>query len=683
MLYSSSLQRIESSNTALTNDVRAIKNYIASNQGVVESKVPVLSALDDDLMSTTLSASLMINAEASQPWSTIRVDRWIGAAKWWLLRSQLELRSIIAPEQSVSPAAYADLIKAGWILVDVIPCHPQFPFISASTSSELRSLSAEVKNEFSKITALAMVVPALSELSSLDLRLWESIPLKSPILRPYKVSQNLDAWTVDGGEHVLFRGFAFYESDSGTRSPCILLFLVHESAKAARLVAQDQNGDIVKAISLSGLLSPRNNLIRLVDRKEKDTVAFGKENLLLNHVQEAQVLWNMAEATSFYMSGRRLDHASLEDLKAYMLLTAVKNREEQAALQIRQEICKMNDIVECDQKGSLAQLAVSMTSQWIKGRLFQDARSDWRYQLCWRPESSLFSWAVACNHTTLIEFLVSEDPVIDEKSEFWRFDPWEFSVTYGNEALMRWCVKRDGRRDEDVTKYLYRAVTRGNANIVALLIDAGANIDDSVIYNLLLSPPSELVVHAILAMAYATNPASKPSLRKAADRGHEGALVLLSYVSAIERAHLLGYKRHSTQDSGHFEQVVAILAKAPNILPAFGLTLLTVERRRTQVLLKVVDIPPWLDTKVYLDSYHAYVENVPEGVSEAHKKVIKIETNGEFQITVVHQEKDLALRLGRTSEDPDRGGVSGRTSTIVFDTDGVSRAELLVERFPW
>ena len=663
----------------MTNDVRAIKNYIASNQAVVESKVPVLSGLDDDLMSTTLSASLMINAEASQPWSTIRVDKWIGAAKWWLLRSQLELRSIIAPEQSVSPAAYADLIKAGWILADVIPCHPQFPFISASTSSELRSLSAEVKNEFSKITALAMVVPALSELSSLDLRLWESIPLKSPILRPCKVSQNLDAWTVDGGEHVLFRGFAFYESDSGIRSPCILFFLVHENAKAARLVAQDQNGDIVKAISLSELLSPRNNLIRLVDRKDKDSVVFGKENLLLNHVQEAQVLWNMAEATSFYMSGRRVDHASLEDLKAYMLLTAVKNGEEQAASQIRQEICKMDNIVESDQKGSLAQLAVSMTSQLIEGRLY-----DWRHPRCSRPESSLFSWAVACNHTTLTEFLVNEDPVLDERSEFWDCDPWDSSVAYGNQTVLRWCVKHDTRRDRDVTIYLYRAVIIGNANIVALLINAGVNINQDVIDSLLRSPLSELVIHAILAMSYAFNTKPNASLRQAADRGHEGAIVLLSYVSAIEIAHLRGYKRHSTQDSGHCEQLLAILAKAPNILPAFGLTLLTVERRRTQVLLKVVDIPPWLDTTVYLDSYHAYVENVPEGLSETHKKLVKIGMNGEFQITVVHQGKDLLFQFSRDSRRYEKVfDASRRTQSIDFDTDEVSRPEILVERNPW
>ena len=640
--------------------------------------MPVLSAIDEDPMSTTLSASLMINAEASQPWSTIGFDQWIGAGKWWLLRAQLELRIIMEPKHNVAPAAYANLIKAAWISVDLIPCHPQFPFISAAKSSELQLLSTEVKHEFSRITALAMVVPSLDRLRNQDLRLWESIPTKAPILRPYKVSQNLDAWRADGGENVLLRKFASYEPDAVTCIPCVLLFLVHESAKAARLIAQDQYGGILKAISLAELSSPRNSHIRLDCLRDGNCVMFGKEKFVLNHIQDAQVLWNMAEATSFYVSGRRVDHASLEDLKAYMLLTAVKNREEQAALQLRQEICKTDDIVESDQRGSLAQLVVSMTSQLIEGRLYDSC--DPR---CCGPESSLFSWAVACNHTTLTEFLVNEDPVLDERSEFWHCDPWDSSVAYGNQAVLWWCVKHDTRRDRDVTKYLYRAVTRGNANIVALLIDAGANIDRDVIHNLLRSPLSELVIHAILAMAYATDPASKPRLRKAADRGHEGAIVLLSYVSAIESAHLLGYKRHSTQDSGHFEQVVAILAKAPNILPAFGLTLLTVKRRRTQVLLKVVDIPPWLDTTVYLKSYHAYVENVPEGLSETHKKVIKIGMKGEFQITVVHQEKHLLFELSKDPSRYDKAyGVRCPSGWIQLNTDEVSRPELLLKRPP-
>ena len=196
----------------MASDVQANKDCIASHQTVVASKVPTLSAVDDDLIDTSLRARLMINAEVHQPWSTIGFSQWIGTGRWWLLRAQMGLSTITESELSVAPAAFADLIKASWILVDVIPSHPQFPFISASTRSQLRSLSAEVTNEFSRITALAIVVPALDELRNQDLRFWEPIRAKALLLRPHKPSQNTEVWSVDGGEHVLFRRFAVRKS---------------------------------------------------------------------------------------------------------------------------------------------------------------------------------------------------------------------------------------------------------------------------------------------------------------------------------------------------------------------------------------------------------------------------------------------------------------------------------------
>ena len=593
------------------------------------SKVPGLSAINDDPMRTALSASLMISAEASQPWSTIGFDQWIGTSKWWLLRAQFELRTITEPEQSVAPAAYANLIKACWILIDVIPCHPQLPFISASKSFELQSLSAEVKKEFSRITALAMVVPALDELRSQNLRIWECVPVKAPLPRPYKVSQNLDAWRIDGGEEVLFRRFAFRKvMTSVTTSPCILLLLVHESAKAARLIAQDQYGDIFMATSFQE---------HVECRYDGQFVTVDEEKFVLDHLQEVQVLCTMIKATNFYIVGRQADHASLEDLKAYMLLTALKNVAGLAVEQIQQEISKMDSIGESNQKGRLTRLALLMASQWIK-------ESHLDYRKYYKSEFRLLSWAVVHNHTALIEYILSEDPVIVSSYEDYGV-LLKLSTHYGSATLVRWCLSNNIRlRRLDVTSSAYGAIRCGHANVLALVINAGADISEHLAQEALQSSLSELVIHAILAMAYATEPGSESSLRRAADRGHEGAIVLLSYALTMEEVDEKGFPSR-THNSGCFDQVVAALARLPNILPAFDLTLMTVERRRTQVLLKVVDLPPWLDTRVYLDSYHAYVENVPEGLSETHKKVIKIGTNGEFQITIVHQEKSLRFTV--------------------------------------
>ncbi|KAK0513396.1 hypothetical protein JMJ35_004382 [Cladonia borealis] len=695
----SSLQRIEISHEVLANNVQTIKDCIASNKAVTGCKVPALSAIDDDLMSTTLSANLMTNAEASQPWNTIGFDQWIGAGKWWLLRAQLVLRAMSEPGLSVAPEAYAALIKAGWILADVIPCHPQFPFISASKSSELQSLSAEVKNEFSRITALAMVVPALDQLSGQDLRLWESIPVKAPLLRPYKASQNLDAWRVDGGEHVLFRRFAFRELDSITTSPCILLLLVDESARAARLIAHDQYGELMKAISFSEL--PFREYVKSGD--DGQSLMVGKEKFVLTQVQEAQVLCTMIEATTFYISERQVDHASLEDLKAYMLLTAVKNQQEQVVMQIRQEIPETDKIVESNQKESLARFAASMAFQWIEGSLFQDDNGDPAYRGCWNRHYSLLTWAVTCNYTTLTEFLLSENPAVDERVPDHNH-PLFVAATYGNESVMRWFLSSPRASDKDVLKSLYIAMINRHENLAALLVDAGANITDmfdhslenfidrflrnvlkvdagaditdmfdnsleNFIDNFLRNVLSELVVHAILAFAYATKAESQRHLREAADRGHEGAVVLLSYAETMKRLDTCGYSSRLTHNSGKFQRVIAALANVPDTIPAFNLTLLTVERRRTQVLLEVVR--GCVRVGVFLDSYHAYIEDVSEGLWENLKKIVTIRRGGKFSFTVVHQEENLKFTVTREkifARDPfvnfEIGGHSKRISLL-------------------
>ena len=67
--------------------MKAIKGYIARHQFTkvsdgkasdgTETKpvAPSVSAIDDELFKTSLSAALMKSAEATQPWSTIGVDQ--------------------------------------------------------------------------------------------------------------------------------------------------------------------------------------------------------------------------------------------------------------------------------------------------------------------------------------------------------------------------------------------------------------------------------------------------------------------------------------------------------------------------------------------------------------------------------------------------------------------------------
>ena len=165
----------------------------------------------------------------------------------------MELYTISAPEEKVPLSAYANLIKSSWILVDIIASHPQITFVTASTHLEVRSLSAELKKEFARISSLPLITPDLGELESQDLRIWE-VTSRLQVLRPHRDARSMDEWTVASGERVLFQGFAVGELRIHTDPlPCIILFLVQEDASAARLVAQHQDGSVIMTVTCKPL----------------------------------------------------------------------------------------------------------------------------------------------------------------------------------------------------------------------------------------------------------------------------------------------------------------------------------------------------------------------------------------------------------------------------------------------
>lgn len=85
------------------------------------------------------------------------------------------------------------------------------------------------------------------------------------------------------------------------------------------------------------------------------------------------------------------------------------------------------------------------------------------------------------------------------------------------------------------------SIENGHENIVALLVEACTSLNSgplglpvALIHRALRSAMSEPVVHAILAIVYAIESQSEFNLREASDRGHEGAIVLLSYAETLK-----------------------------------------------------------------------------------------------------------------------------------------------------
>jgi hypothetical protein len=78
-----------SSTRALETDVAEIKGFIQASertQGNQPFAPPLVSVVEDEIFKISLSTTLMKNAEVFQPWSTIGVDQWIQAGKWWLMK---------------------------------------------------------------------------------------------------------------------------------------------------------------------------------------------------------------------------------------------------------------------------------------------------------------------------------------------------------------------------------------------------------------------------------------------------------------------------------------------------------------------------------------------------------------------------------------------------------------------
>jgi len=55
---------------------------------------------------------------------------------------KIELYATPVSDSAVPLPAYINLIKASWILIDIIACHPQLSFLNSSTHYELQLLSA-------------------------------------------------------------------------------------------------------------------------------------------------------------------------------------------------------------------------------------------------------------------------------------------------------------------------------------------------------------------------------------------------------------------------------------------------------------------------------------------------------------------------------------------------------------
>jgi hypothetical protein len=206
---------------------------------------PKLSGISDKTYQLILSQAFMKQAEVLRPWTAIGFDEWIRAARWWLLKAQSTLYS--DPEsRKIEPQAFADLLKASFILIDIIPQHPQRRFWTTEYA-DVEILADALKAELEISTQGCFKTPELALVESSDLRIWADAPAVVTIKpRPGLGDAPGNSTWRTASEEVIFRGFAtfsrkdkhgFTDSDE-----CIVLVTVTNDLSIAKVVAQSQYG---------------------------------------------------------------------------------------------------------------------------------------------------------------------------------------------------------------------------------------------------------------------------------------------------------------------------------------------------------------------------------------------------------------------------------------------------------
>jgi hypothetical protein len=233
MHYSSSLERIERLNDRMLNSIGNIQGMICN---------PKLSGITEKSYQALLSKAFMKEAEVSRRWVAIGFDEWIQAGRWWLLKAQSTLYTD-SDTKIIPPQAFADLLKASFILIDIFPQHPQRQFWN-SEYSDVEILAEAVKSELESIEKLGYRRPNLGRVKTSDLKLWPDS--SHTAVQPKVGSGNSPAGVIWATETdtAIWQGFGSYigRNEPSKTQDCVILILVNHNCLQARIVAQNQKG---------------------------------------------------------------------------------------------------------------------------------------------------------------------------------------------------------------------------------------------------------------------------------------------------------------------------------------------------------------------------------------------------------------------------------------------------------
>ena len=198
------------------------------------------------------------------------------------------------------------------------------------------------------------------------------------------------------------------------------------------------------------------------------------------------------EATNWYFHKRKVSEVDLDDLKAFILFTAVKNlRKDVVAKLVQRTKVKRNTVSE-DPERSAPFVAFSLASLHLKDDLNQRIltgledkhRTIYEDNHLRRRGMSLLTWAIQCGHHSLIKHLAKQMSIQrNEDARAIVYDemtPVELAILCGHEAIARTLIMNgadiQGRGVLGMTA-LHQASQMGRVEVVRILLHHGANID--------------------------------------------------------------------------------------------------------------------------------------------------------------------------------------------------------------
>ena len=330
--------------------------------------------------------------------------RWLTSTvryRWWLQGCELELYALRDPGTILPISVYASLIKASWILVDIIACHPQVTFLSAKIRAEITALCVSIKRDFQRIDEFKLVAPSLSQLKDQDLHIWES-HFQAPVLQRNHESLGESKvfgtyWAVVGDEVALFVQRAACQMHArATSIICDVLFIIHKNAGGARLVANDQAQRAAMDLDTTN---------RLDINMRPESVVVNDCEIFLKRTKDVELLAALIETANFYFHERQQTHNSIDAFRAFLFLIIVKNRYSilptSDALQEIQSQQWDDDAFASSLTSTASHIVSEAEADKLNQRLFDGKEHD-RSKIC------QVSWAIQVGQEELLTLLLKE-----------------------------------------------------------------------------------------------------------------------------------------------------------------------------------------------------------------------------------------------------------------------------------